>query len=77
MDYVLIVPTKVGNNTAYNLRNASHYKYIRSNTQLYYNFFLPSVIRGWNELPHTTKNAARISTFKRSLNATLFGVPLF
>ena len=72
-----LVPPTVGNNTAYSLRNASDYTYIRSNTQLYYNSFLPSVVRDWNELPHTTRNAPSISSFKRSLNSTLIGVPLF
>ena len=72
-----LVPPTVGNNTAYGLRNASDYKYIRSNTQLYYNSFLPSVVRDWNELPHTTRNAPSISAFKRSLNSTLFSVPRF
>ena len=71
-----LVPPTVGNNTAYSLRNASDYKYIRSNTQSYYNSFLPSVVRDWNELPHTTRNAPSISAFKRSLNSTLIGVPL-
>ena len=50
------------------------YIYIRSNTQLYYNSFLPSVVRDWNELPHTTRNAPSISA---SLNSTIIGVPLF
>ena len=82
MDYVLITclhlsPPTVGNNTAYSFRNASNYRYIRSNTQLYYNSFLPSVVRDWNELPHSTRNAPSISTFKRSLNSTLICVPLF
>ena len=72
-----LVPPTVGNSTAYRLRNASDYKYIRSNTQLYYNSFLPSVVRDWNELPHTTRNAPSISSFKRSLNSTPIGVPLF
>ena len=72
-----LVPPTVGNNTAYSLHNASDYKYIRSNTQLYYNSFLPSVVRDWNELPHTTRNAPSISAFKRSLNSTLIGVLLF
>ena len=72
-----LVPPTVGNNRAYRLRNASDYKYIRSNTQLYYNSFLPSVVRDWNELPHTTRNAPSISSFKRSLNSTPIGVPLF
>ena len=82
MDYVLttclhLSPPNFGNNTAYSLRNASDYKYIRSNSQLYYNSVLPSVVRNWNELPHTTRNAPSISAFKRSLNSTLIGVTLF
>ena len=83
MDYGLTTclhsppPPTVGNNTAYSLRNASDYKYKGSNTQLYYNSFLHSVVRNWNELPHTTRNAPSISAFKRSLNSTLIGVPLF
>ena len=72
-----LVPPTVGNNTAYSLSNASDYKYIRSNTQLYYNSFLPSVVRDWNELPHTTRNAPSIIAFKRSLNSTLISVPRF
>ena len=77
-DYLsVLVPPTVGNNTAYSLRNASDYNFIRSNTQLYYNSFLPSAVRDWNELPHTTRNAPSISGFKHSLNSTLFGVPLF
>ena len=85
MDYVLTTclhlppppPPTVGNNTAYSLRNASDYKYMRSTAQLYYNSYLPSVVRDWNELPNTTRNASSISAFKRSLNSTLIGVPLF
>ena len=77
-DYLssLVSPT-VANNTAYSLHNASDYNYIRSNTQLYYNAFLPSVVRDWNELPHTTRNAPSISAFKCSLISTLISVPRF
>ena len=71
------VPPTVGNNSAYSLRNASEYKYIRSNTQLYYNSFLPSVVCDMNELPHATRNARSISAFKRVLNSTIIGVSLF
>ena len=74
---VFTYPPTVGNSTAYSLRSASDYKYLRSNTQLYYNSFLPSVVRDWNELPNTTRNAPSISAFKRSLNSTLIGVSLF
>ena len=62
---------------AYSLRNASDFKYIRSNTQLYNNSSLPLVVRDWNELPHTTRNAPSISAFKRSLNSTQIHVPRF
>ena len=72
-----LVPPTLGNNTAYSLRNAPDYKYIRSNTQLYYNSFLPSVVRDWNEISHTIKNAPSISAFKRSLNSTVISVPRF
>ena len=68
----LLVPPTVGNNTAYILRNASDYKSIPSNTQLYYNSFIPLVVRVWNY-----QNAPSISAFKRSINSTLIGVPLF
>ena len=71
-----LVLLTVGNSTAYSLRNASDYKCIRSNTQLYYNFFLPSVVTDWNELPHITRNAPSISAFWRSLNSTIISVPL-
>ena len=70
------VPPTVGNNTAYSLCNVSDYKYIRLNTQLYYNSFLRSVVCDWNEPPQTTRNAPSISSFKRSLNSTIIGVPL-
>ena len=82
MDYVLTIcfhlsrPT-VGNNTTYYLPNASDYKYIRSNAQLYCNSFLPSVVCNWNEMPHTTRYAPSISAFKSSLISILIGVPLF
>ena len=72
-----LVPPTVGYNSAYSLHNASDYKYIRSNTQLNYNFFLPSVVRDCNELPHATGNAPGISAFKPSLNSTLISVPRF
>ena len=59
------------------IQHIAYYKYIRSNAELYYNSFLPSVVRDWNELPHTTRNAPSISAFKRSLNSTLISIPRF
>ena len=67
-----LVPRTVGNNTEYNLvvnliRN--RYAQILS--------FLPLVVRDWNEVPHTSRNAKSISAFKRSINSTLIDVPSF
>ena len=61
----------------YNLRNASNYKTIRSNTHLYYNSFLPSVVCDCNELPQDTKYATSICAFKPRLNSTMIDVHLF
>ena len=44
------------------------YLTVRTNTQLYYNSFLPSVVREWNSLPHSSRNAATLESFKMSLN---------
>ena len=73
---VFTCPPTVGNNTAYKLHYAHDYKCTRSNTQLYYNSFLPSVVRDWNELPQTTRNATSICAFKCRFISTLIVVPL-
>ena len=71
------VPPAVGNNTAYNLRNASDYKYIYAQILncVTTPFFL-SLVRDWTELPLTTINATSLSAFMCSFNSTLIGVPL-
>ena len=53
-----LVSQSVGNNTTYSLRNASNIQIIHAKSQFYYNSFLPSVIRDWNELPMNTRNAS-------------------
>ena len=40
-----LVPPSVGANSAYNLRNANNIETVLVNSQLYYNSFLPLVIR--------------------------------
>ena len=37
-------------------------------TNLFNNSFFPSVIRLWNELPRTTRNAESVDEFKNKLN---------
>ena len=51
-----------------NLRNSDDYLTIRNSSQLYFNSFLPSVIREWNALPQACRDAISLESFKRSLN---------
>ena len=66
-----LVPPSVGANSAYNLRNANNIETVLANSQLYYNSFLTSVIRSWNELPLETRDSYNITSFKRQLNADI------
>ena len=50
-DYLCsLVPPTIGNTSRYNLRNVNDLQTLHANTQYYFNSFLPSVIREWNEL---------------------------
>ena len=72
-----LVPSTVGNTTTYQLRNAANLHTIRANSQLYYNSFLPSVIRDWNELPDNVRNSSSKMVFKRHLNSNITNPPNF
>ena len=52
------------------MRNANDIQTIDSRTTLYYNSFLPSVIRDWNGLPHGNRNADSLNSFKRQIIMT-------
>ncbi|MCG8113032.1 MAG: reverse transcriptase domain-containing protein [Candidatus Thiodiazotropha taylori] len=69
-----LVPPSVGNTSAYQLRNALNISTVHASSQLYYNSFLPSVIRDWNDLPDEVRNSTSSDSFKRKLNANV-GTP--
>ena len=72
-----LVPPTIGNTTNYPLRNSADLLTIHASSQLYYNSFLPSVIREWNELPEDVRNSPSIATFKRKLNSDIINIPPF
>ena len=72
-----LVPLNVGDTSTYRLRNTTHLHTIRTNSQLYYKSFIPSVIREWNELPLETRNSTSILAFKRKLNSNLNAPPKY
>ena len=55
-----LVPPTVGNNTVLSLRYANDIQTLQTNTQLYFNSFLPSVVRLWNDLPDEIQNSNTI-----------------
>ena len=72
-----LIPTNVGSSVRYNLRNANAIKNVNAKTQLYYNSFLPSTIREWNELPSAVQNSPSLLTFKHHLNSNLKAPPVY
>ena len=59
-----LVPQHVGSVARYNLRNANDLRTSESRTTLYYNSFVPAVIRKWNNLPDDVKNSVSLNAFK-------------
>ena len=63
-----LIPPLHGNTSTYNLRNANDIGTVHANSQLYYDSFLPSVIRKWNKLPEDIRQSSNIASFKTQLN---------
>ena len=72
-----LVPPTIGDTTNYPLRNSSNLLTLHASSQLYYNSFLPSVIREWNELPEDIRNLPSKATFKPKLNSDVTKIPSF
>ena len=53
----------------YNLRNTSAIPLPKTRTKLYYDSFLPTSIRLWNNLPSSTKTSSSLGIFKNKINA--------
>ena len=67
-----LVPPTVGSTSIYPLRNANDLhtlNTLNTNSQLYYNSFLPSAVREWNELPEETRNSPSLRIFKTRVNS--------
>ena len=65
-----LVPQTVGEQSHYNLRNATDIQGIHARTSLYYNSFLPSTLRDWNALTPDQQNAPSLASFKRLIRKT-------
>ncbi|MES9994058.1 MAG: hypothetical protein ABW098_19070, partial [Candidatus Thiodiazotropha sp.] len=72
-----LVPATVGNTSRYDLRNVDDLQTIHAHSQLYFDSFLPSVIREWNVLPTTVRNSTSLMSFKAQLNQNIRPPPSF
>ena len=72
-----LVPQQEGSIARYNLRNANDLRTTECRSTLYYNSFVPAVIRKWNTLPDEVKNSESLNIFKSKLNRTLVKTPAY
>ena len=66
-----LVPNNVVDVSRYNLRNVQDSQTVHANTQLYFNSFLPCVIREWNALSQTTRELSSMDCFANQLNSDI------
>ena len=59
-----LIPQQVEAISRYNLRNSNDLQTIRAKTSLYYNSFLPSTLRQWNNLFIETRQLTSLNSFK-------------
>ena len=72
-----LVTPLIGQITQHNLRNVNNTRTIPCNSQLYYNSFLPSTVRAWNDLPVELRNSESLDIFKNRLNASITKPPKY
>ena len=72
-----LIPPIVQNTTTYNLRNSSDLRNVHARTNLFYNSFIPSTIRAWNDLSDEIKTAPSVASFKYRLNNNLKKPPKY
>ena len=70
-----LVPQSVNSISHYNLRNADDLESVASRTNQYYNSFLPSVVREWNELTNDVRQSDSLRSFKCNINRERTTVP--
>ena len=72
-----LVPQPVETATRYNLRDTSNIRQPLTRTQIYYNSFIPSSTRLWNELPVETRATTTFTSFKYQTNKNVKKPPKY
>ena len=58
-----LVQQSINNLSQYSLRNADNLQTIHARTDLYFQSFLPSVVRKWNDLSDEAKRSSSVTSF--------------
>ena len=72
-----LVPQSINNLSQYSLRNADNIQSIHARTNLYFQSFLPSVVRKWNDLSDEAKRSSSVTSFKNYLNRNRTSIPKY
>ena len=63
-----LVPATIDSSSNYNFRNSNNIHLVNACTSLYYNSFLPSAVRDWNNIPDDHRNVDSVIAFKNVLS---------
>ena len=63
-----LVPTTIDSSSNYNFRNFNNIHLVNARNSLYYNSFLPSAVRDWNNIPDDHRNVDSVIAFKNVLS---------
>ena len=72
-----LVPEPISNISSYNVRNSNNFRAINTRTSQYYQSFLPSTVRSWNDLPVEAHQYNTLNSFKHFLNKETARVPQY
>ena len=76
-DYLnVLIPDLVSENSQYNLRSNDDYVTLSCRTQIYYQSFIPSSVRLWNELSLEIRNSPSLNIFKNKLKSVFQATPV-
>ena len=75
--FVLSIASDCNNVSNYNLCNSQNLHSVATRTNLYYNSFLSSVIRDWDDLPYTKRQLDTVNTFKAQINRETIPEPKY
>ena len=70
-----LVPATIDSSSNYNSSNYNNIYLVNARTSLYYNSFLPSAVRDWNNIPDYHRNVDSVIAFENVLSRNKSIVP--